>query len=82
MKESTPSDCSQLRPISLTNIIMRLFENIVFQEEIEEHSKSIISNDQFAYKKGSNTTTALIKCQYHLLNWLDEDADLSLFWNI
>ena len=30
---------------------MRLFENIVFQEEIEEHSKSIISNDQFAYKK-------------------------------
>ena len=51
MKESTLSDCSQLRPISLTNIIMRFFENIVFQEEIEEHSKSIISNDQFAYKK-------------------------------
>ena len=50
--ESTLSDCSQLRPISLTNIIMRLFEKIVFQEEIEEHSKSIISNDQFAYKKG------------------------------
>ena len=31
---------------------MRLFEKIVFQEEIEEHSKSIISNDQFAYKRG------------------------------
>ena len=75
MKESTLSDCSQLRPISLTNIIMRLFEKIVFQEEIEEHSKSIISNDQFAYKKGSNTTAALIKCQYHWLKWLDEDAD-------
>ena len=48
----------------MTNIIMRLFEKIVFQEEIEEPSKSIISNDQFAYKKGSNTTAAL-KCQYH-----------------
>ena len=75
MKESTLSDCSQLRPISLTNIIMRLFEKIVFQEEIEEHFKSIINNDQFAYKKGSNTTAALIKCQYHWLKWLDEDAD-------
>ena len=75
MKESTLSDCSQLRPISLTNIIMRLFEKIVFQEEIEEYSKSIISNDQFAYKKGSNTTAALIKCQYRWLKWLDEDAD-------
>ena len=54
---------------------MRFFEKIVFQEEIEEHSKSIISKDQFAYKKGSNTTAALIKCQYHSLKWLDEDAD-------
>ena len=75
MKESTLSDCSQLRPISLTNIIMRLFEKIVFQKEIEEHSKSIISNDQLAYKKWSNTTAALIKCKYHWLKWLDEDAD-------
>ena len=33
-KESTLSDCSQLRPISLTNIIMRLFEKIIFREEI------------------------------------------------
>ena len=49
--------------------------NSVFQEEIEEYSKSIISNDQFAYKKGSNTTAALINCQYHWLKWLDEDAD-------
>jgi hypothetical protein len=31
-KESTLSDCSQLRPISLTNIIMRLFEKIGFRK--------------------------------------------------
>ena len=54
MKESTLPDCSQLRPISLTNIIMILFVKIVFQKQIKEHSKSIISNDQFAYRKGSN----------------------------
>ncbi len=44
---------------------MRPFEKIVFKEEILEHSKSIIGHDQFAYKKGTNTTSALIKCQYH-----------------
>ena len=75
MKEPTLSDCSQLRPISLTNITIRLFEKIVFQEEIEEHSKSIISNDHFAYKKESNTTASLIKCQHPWLKWLGEDAD-------
>ena len=64
-KESTLVDCSQSRPISLTNIIMRRFKKIVFKEEILKHSKSIIGHDQFAYKKGTNTTSALIKCQYH-----------------
>ena len=74
-RRATLVDCSQLRPISLTNIIMRLFEKIVFKEEILEHSKSIIGRNQFAYKKGTNTTSALIKCLYHWLKWLDEDAD-------
>ncbi|CAB4017597.1 Hypothetical predicted protein [Paramuricea clavata] len=54
---------------------MRLFEKIVFREEILEHSKLIIGHDQFAYKKGTNTTSALIKCQHHWLKWLDEDAE-------
>lgn len=74
-KESTLSDCNQLRPISLTNIIIRLFEKIIFKEEILKHTKSIIGPDQFAYKKGTNTTSALIKCQYNWLKWLDEDAE-------
>ena len=39
-----------------------------------EHSKSIIGHDQFAYKKGTNTTSALIKC-HHWLKLLDEDAE-------
>ena len=35
----------------------------------------MIGRDQFAYKEGTNTTTALIKCSHHWLKWLDEDAD-------
>ncbi len=63
-KELPLSNCDQLRPISLTNIIMRLFEKLVFKQEISMQSNFIIGKDQFAYKTGSNTTTALIKCQH------------------
>ena len=74
-KESPLTVCTQLRPISLTNIIMRLFERLVFKQEISKEFKSVIGVDQFAYKEGCNTTIALIKCQHNWLKWLDGDAD-------
>ncbi len=36
----------QLRPISLRKIIMRMFEKLVFKQEINIQSKSIIGQDQ------------------------------------
>ena len=45
----------------------------VYQSELLHASESI-DQDQFAYKKGLNSTTALIKCQYKWLKWLDNDA--------
>ena len=74
-KESPVTECSQLRPISLTNIIMRILEKIVFKQEIYPQVKKVIDDDQFAYKEGTSTTTALIKCQHNWLKWLDDDAD-------
>ena len=65
----------QLRPISLTNTIMRILEKIVFKQEIYPQVKKVIDDDQFAYKKGTSTTTALIKCHHNWLKWLDDDAD-------
>jgi hypothetical protein len=41
-KEFPLTECDQLRQISLTNVIMRLFERIIFQEEIRHPSKLII----------------------------------------
>ena len=74
-KESPLSSCAQLRPISLTNIIMRLFERLVCNLETFMELRSVIGMDQFAYKKHCNTTMALIKCQHHWLRWLDNDVD-------
>ena len=72
-KESLLETCNQLRPISLTAIVVRLFERCVYQSELLHASESI-DQDQFAYKKGLNSTMAFIKCQYQWLKWLDYDA--------
>ena len=74
-KESPVTECSQLGPISLTDIIMRILEKVVVKQEIYPQAKKVIDDDQFAYKEGTSTITALIKCQHNWLKWLDDDAD-------
>ena len=64
-----------MRPISLTNIIMRVFERVVFKQELSVPLSLEIGADQFAYKQGQNCTMALIKCYHNWLEWLDGDAD-------
>ena len=63
-KESPVTEYTQLRPISLTNIIMRLFERLVFKQEMSTEFKSITNNDQFGFRDGCNTTLELLKCQH------------------
>ena len=41
-------ECSQLRPTSLTNIIMRTLEKIVFKQEMYPQVKKVIDDEQFA----------------------------------
>ena len=74
-KESNFKNCTQLRPISLTNVIMRVFERLVYRQELSQYVNNFIDLDQFAYRKGHNTTMALIKCQYAWLKWLDSGFD-------
>ena len=73
-KKSPLNSCSQLRPISLTDIIMRLFERCVYKTELAPAIRHKIGPDQFAYKEGHNSTMALIKCQHTWLEWLDKEA--------
>ena len=55
---------------------MRLFQKLVFKQEISANLQSIIGKDQFAYRTESNTAMAIIKCQHQWLKWLeDEEVD-------
>ena len=74
-KESPLTNCNQLQPISLTNILTRLFEKLILKFELSDVFKSLIGPDQFAYKESSKTTMALVKSQHYWLKWLDRDAD-------
>ena len=75
-KESNFKNCTQLRPISLTNVIMRVFKRLVYRQELSQYVNSFIDLDQFAYRKSHNTTMALIKCQllYHTIYYLTEQS--------
>ena len=66
-KESPLTCCTQLRPISLTAVIMRLFERLVYRFELSNICNDYIDFDQFAYRGGHNSTMALIKCENRVL---------------
>ena len=74
-KESPLTSCTQLRPISLTAVIMRLFERLFHRFELSSICNDYIYLDQFAYREGHNSTMASIKCQHTWLKWLDGNAD-------
>ena len=52
MRESTLSDCSQLRPISLTNIIMRLFEKLFFKKRLKNILSQSLVMTNLLIKRG------------------------------
>ena len=56
----------------------KLFERCVYQSELL-HASDSINQDQFAHKKGPNSTMALIKCQY---KWLKFIHFIYLFINL
>ena len=74
-KETPFGTCNQWSQISLTNVIVRLFERVVVKQEPSPVLGSAIGPDQFAYKEGCNTTLALLTCHHHWLKWLDGAMD-------
>ena len=54
----------QLRPISVTDIIIRLFERMIYTKELKSIVESAINSNQFAHRRGRNTAMALFLCQH------------------
>ena len=71
-KDSPLTEYSQLRPISLTNIIVRFFERTICVNELSHVMEDEIHKDQFGCRKNHTSTTALTKVQHTWLEWLDK----------
>lgn len=69
-----------VKTISLTDIIMRIFERLVYKQEIFATLQSSIGPNQFACQEGHNATVVLLKCQHYWLNWVDKGADFVLIF--
>ena len=80
-KESPLTGCTQLRPISLTAVMMRRFERLAHRFELPSIYNDYVYLDQFAYREGHNSTMALIKCQHTWLKWLDGNADFVIIFS-
>ena len=48
---------------------------MVFRCELSNVIDNSVGSDQFTYRKGLNTTMALVKCQHEWLRRIDSDAD-------
>ena len=70
-KATNISAVDQLRPISVTDIIMRLFERLILDFELRKPVSGFIHSDQFAYKKNCGTETALLYNQHFWMRSLD-----------
>ena len=72
-KNNRPSSTNDLRPISLTSVISKLFERLVLKL-ISPRWRSIMHTDQFAYRPLSSTTSTLTSIQHLWLSTLDANA--------
>ena len=70
-KDTNISALDQLRPISVSDIIMRLFERLILDFELRKPVSCFIHSDQFAYKKDCGSETALLRNQHFWMRCLD-----------
>ena len=66
-KETNISALDQLRPISVTDVIMRLFEGSILDFELRKPVTCFIHSDQFAYN------------QHFWMRWLDDHSNFVRF---
>ena len=74
-KVSPLSVSSQLRTISLKDIIMRIFERLVNKQEISVSLQLSIGSNQFSCNKEGLNTMTLLECQHQWLNCLNKGVD-------
>ena len=74
-KETNISTLNQLRPISVTDAIMRIFERLVLTSYLKKPVVAHVDTNQYAYREKCSTEMALLYNQHFWMKCLDSSAD-------
>ena len=70
-KKPIPLVDNDLRPVSLTPVLMKCFERLI-KPKLQQHVKEYIDLHQFAYRENMCTEDAVITLQHKVTKHLDE----------
>ena len=73
-KVSQPKDYQDLRPISVTSILSRLFERLIVSKFLLPALPKPLFNDQFAFRPTGSTTAALAYVLHHITRMLEDNS--------
>ena len=74
-KVSNPMNRSDFRPISVTPILSRVFERIVYHNYVSGSYNAWINDSQFGFRKGCSTEQAVIKLQNDCIRFRNQGYD-------
>ena len=76
-KVASPRSLNELRPISLTSIVSKILERAILLRTAS-FFRETITNDQFAYRRHSSTTSALVHMTHYWLKNLNDNPGSAL----
>ena len=68
-------NAADFRGISVTSVIARGFERVVYSTFCKEDIEKYLGPDQFAYRSGGSFTNALVMMQHRLLAAFDDSRN-------
>ncbi|CAB3991556.1 Hypothetical predicted protein [Paramuricea clavata] len=71
-KVEMPNENQDYRGISITPVIARAFERIVYDTHVRDVVENNLSRTQFAYRAGGNCTCALLAMQHRINSYMDD----------
>ena len=72
-KVDVPKENGDFRGISVTPVIARAFERVVYNTHVRRVVEEHLSSTQFAHREGGNCTSALLTIQLQICKYLDDN---------
>ena len=66
---SSPRQPKNLRPVSVTSVMPRVFERLIYQNYLQGPYNRWLTRNQYGFRKHSSTSCMLIRLQHHLWNF-------------